>query len=222
MMNVKSMTYKTTTDLVVVGAGGLGREVVWLIREINAVKKTWSFIGLADDGMQGKTVEGYPIVGTVSDIINQPARPHFVVAIADSQIRRQITQELLVQHFPLATLVHPQVNQSNNQIGEGSIVCAGTILTTNVNLGRSCIVNPGCFIGHDAVIQDYVSLMPGAHIAGETTVGTGCFLGIGSTVKNRVKLGDNGTYGAGAVVINHMPDDIVAVGVPAKVIKNKQ
>ena len=154
--------------LVIVGVGGLGREVAWLVADINRQNPEWEFKGFVDDGVQGNTVEGYPVLGPVEHLFNLSPDIWTVVAIADSQVRKKFVRQIQGQGRKLATLVHPSVSISDYvKIGVGSIICSGTVITTNVSMGQAAIINLGCFIGHDTELQDYVSLMPAAHQAGE-------------------------------------------------------
>lgn len=206
--------------LVIIGAGGLGREVAWLVNDINREKLTWDLLGFIDDGKDGYTAEGYPIIGKSIDIYDLQPTPAVVIAIADSAVRARIFEQLSKRCIEFATLIHPSVMMSEYvSIGKGSIICAGTVITTNVKLGESCIVNPNCFIGHDTVLDDFVSLMPGTNIAGEVIVGKGTYFGLNSAVINRITIGAWSTIGAGATVITDIPDGVVAAGVPARVVR---
>jgi len=208
--------------LVIIGAGGLGREVAWLVTDINRQRPEWDFIGFVDDGVQGKTPEGYPVLGTLDYFLKLPSHPWAVVAIADSVARKKITQRLHTCRTKTATLIHPSVSMSNYvQIGPGSIICSGTIITTNVILGQASILNLGCRIGHDTVLEDFVSLMPATNLAGEVKVGEGSYFGLNSCAINRTNIGKWSIIGAGATVTSDIPDYSVAVGVPARVIKHR-
>lgn len=206
--------------LIIVGAGGLGREIAWLVADINRQKPEWDFKGFVDEGVQGNTVEGYPVLGPVEHLYDMSLNIWVVVAIADSRVRMKFVQQIISQGRKLATLVHPSVSMSDYvEIGAGSIICSGTVITTNVTLGQAAIINPGCFIGHDTELQNYVSLMPAANLAGEVKVGEGCYFGLNSCVINRTAIGEWSIIGAGAVVVDNIPAYSLAVGVPAKVIK---
>lgn len=214
---------KELQPLAIIGAGGLGREVAWLINDINKERPTWDLVGFFDDGQKGHTVEGYPIIGKVDDVMGLNPSPAVVIAIADSGIRNRIFEQLSSREIKFATLIHPSVVMSEYvRVGEGSIICAGTVITTNVKLGNACIVNLNCSIGHDTVLSDFVSLMPGANVAGEVCVGKGTYFGLNSAVINRNTIGEWTTIGAGAVVITDIPDRVTAVGVPARVIKGQE
>ena len=206
--------------LIIVGAGGLGREVAWLAADINRQKPEWDFIGFVDDGVQGNTVEGYQVLGPVKHLFEMSPDIWVVVAIADSKTRMKFIQQIQDQGRKLATLVHPSVSMSDYvKIGDGSIICPGAIITTNVSLGISNIINLGCFIGHDTKLQDFVSLMPASNLAGEVRVGEGCYFGLNSCVINRTSIGEWSVIGAGATVVNDIPAYSLAVGVPARVVK---
>lgn len=206
--------------LVIIGAGGLGREVAWLVADINKSNPEWDFVGFVDDGVQGNTVEGYPILGPVEHLFQINPRPWVTIAIADAQVRQQLLRELEREGILLATLIHPSVLMSDHvSIEPGGIICAGTIITTNVAIGKAGIVNLGGFIGHDTVLGDCVSMMPASNLAGEVTVGDGCYFGMNSCVINRTKIGEWSVIGAGAAVTRDIPSHSLAVGVPARVVR---
>ncbi len=215
------MTESKLKLLVIIGAGGLGREVASLVNDINKESITWDLIGFIDDRKKGQTVEGYPIIGKFDDVFELKPTPAVVIAIADSAIRLKMFERLMAKGVRVVSVVHPSVVMSDYvDIGEGTIICAGSVITTNVKLGKACIINPNCFVGHDSGLSDFVSLMPGANIAGDVTVGEGTYLGLNSTVINKVKIGAWSTIGAGAAVVKDLPDHVTAVGVPAKIIKS--
>ncbi|MDQ7839611.1 MAG: acetyltransferase [bacterium] len=206
--------------LVIFGAGGFGREVAWLVDEINGVSPEWELLGFVDDRATGHTTEGVPILGPVAHLNTLKGQVWVVLAVGDSRARYRLARELEDKGFPFATLVHPSVRMSGHvRVEQGSIVCAGCILTTNIRIGRNCIINPGCFIGHDTRVGDFSSLMPGVNLAGDVIVGTGCYFGLNACAINRVTIGEWSVIGAGATVIRDIPPRVVAVGVPAKPVR---
>jgi|SRR5690606_5914515 len=208
------------TPLIVVGAGGLGREVAWHIEEINADKPTFEFLGFLDD-FATHTPEGYPILGKTDDWLKRPERGvHVVCAIGDPFVRYHIVQKFTAHGVPFATLIHPSVRRSRwVQFGPGTIACINASFTTNVCVGGHAVINPDCTVGHDVEIAAFTSLMPGVRISGNVVLGVGTYLGVGSVVINKVSVGAWSVIGAGAVVTKDVPPGVVAVGVPAKPIK---
>jgi len=206
--------------LIIVGAGGLGREVAWLVDDINKQTREWDLLGFVDDGVTGNTVEEYPVLGNVDSLFTMKPVSWAIVAIADAQVRKRIIMRIQQSDIPIATLIHPSVQKSGFiEINPGSIICAGSVLTTNIKLGLASIINPNCFIGHDTVLNDFVSLMPGVNVAGEVTLGEGVYMGLNAGVINRTIIREWSIVGAGATVVNDIPAYSLAVGVPARVVK---
>lgn len=207
-------------DLVIVGASDFGREVEDLVKRINQQNDEWNLLGFVDDCLVGETLEGTRILGPISYLYDLLERPYVVIAIANTTVRKKIATELYKRDFKFATLIDPSVIISSNfEVDHGSIICAGTIFAINTKVGKHCIINLGCRIGHDTVLGDYSSLMPGTNLAGNVIVGAGCYFGLNACVINNTHVGAWSTIGAGAAVVKDIPDNVVAVGVPARVIK---
>ncbi len=202
------------------GAGGLGREVAWLVGEINAARRRWDLLGFLDDDPRrhGSSAGGVPVLGDLGSPL--PAGTHAVLAIGDPRARRRAIERLEARAVALATLVHPGVALSPSvSVGEGSVVMPGVVLTVDIWVGRHVLLSPGCTVGHDTVIGDGSSLMPGVHLAGAVTLGERVFVGMGASVISGITIGSDVVLGAGAVVIDHLPPGVTAVGVPARVIR---
>ena len=209
-----------TIPLIIVGAGGFGREVAWLVESINAERPRYELLGFLDD-TASSTPEAYPVLGTLDNWLAAPERGVQVAcAVGDPTTRFRIVQRLDAAGVTFATLVDPSLRSSRwVEIGPGGIVCAATVFTTNIRIGPHAIINLDCTIGHDSQIGAFASLMPGVHISGEVDLGIGIYLGTGAVVINRIRIGDWTVIGAGAVVSRDLPSRVVAVGIPAKAIK---
>lgn len=106
------------------------------------------------------------------------------------------------------------------EIGQGSVVAPGSVITTNVKLGRHCLINVSATISHDSTLGDYVTVSPGAHLAGKVQLGDGVFVGIGATISNGVTIAAGCVIGAGTLVLQDITEEnSIVVGVPGKVIK---
>lgn len=210
-------------DLIIIGASGFGREVAWLTERINAKTPTWNIVGFLDDNkdIQGKEINGYKVLGTCDDA-KSFADAYFVCAVGASAVREKIIQKLISLNpaIKFATLIDPSVIKSNLvQIGEGSIICAQTILTVNITIGKHVIINLDCTVGHDAVLNDFVTLYPSVNISGNTEFGRCVELGTGMQIIQGKRIGEYTIVGAGAVVVKDLPERCTAVGTPAVPIK---
>ena len=209
-------------ELVVVGAGGFGREVIWQIERNKELMETYSILGFVDDSLCGGEVNGYPVVGNLAWLAAQTKKMAVVVAIGNAAVRKRIASELMKNAslmFP--TLVADNVIGSKLlTIGKGSIICLGTIATVNISIGEFCIINLASTIGHDVVIEDFVTVYPGANISGNVTIHETTEIGTGAKIIQGKEIGANTVIGAGTVVIRDIPEGVTAVGNPARIVKS--
>lgn len=105
------------------------------------------------------------------------------------------------------------------RVGDGSIICAHTIITVDVTIGEHTILNLDCTVGHDAVLHDFVTLYPSVNVSGITELGECVEMGTGSQIIQVKKIGEDTIIGAGSVVVKEIPANCTAVGVPAVPIK---
>ena len=215
----------TRPPLVIFGAGGLGREVLLLIQQLNDVHPTWQVRGFYDDcAPTAPTVGGLPYLGTAADL-NATSEPLAVaVAVGSSAGRAAVVARLSSAQLSFPSLVHPGVALHPRQrvaLGVGCIIQQSCVLTCDIALGRFVLLNLGCTVGHDADLADFCSLMPHANVGGAAQLAPGVYLGTNATVIQGVRVGANTTVGAGAVVVRDMPANVTAVGVPAKPVKSE-
>lgn len=190
-------------DIVIIGAGGIGREVAWIIEEINEVKSTWNIIGFVDENseMHGKILNGYKVLGGFDTLDKLEVKPYVVVAIANCKVKKDIVEKLDGK-FKFATVIDPTVRVGKYiEIGEGSIVYPGVILTVNTKLGNHVVVSGNCGIGHDTVIGDYSSVLWGSSFSGYDVVGSECFIGVGTKVVQGISIGNGSRVNAGMTVL---------------------
>jgi sugar O-acyltransferase (sialic acid O-acetyltransferase NeuD family) len=209
-------------DIAIWGAGGFGREVKTLIDDINSSEKKYNFIGFFDDGFKkGELINDTPILGGIDDLNKYMKKTAVAIALGDPTAREKICSRIHNSKIVYPTLIHPSVIMNNNyvKIGKGTIICAGCILTCNIELRNFIVLNLCCTIGHDSKINNYSSFMPSVNISGEVTVGHNVFVGTGVKIINKINIGANSIIGAGAVVSKSIPSSCTAVGIPAKPIK---
>jgi sugar O-acyltransferase (sialic acid O-acetyltransferase NeuD family) len=209
--------------IAIFGAGGFGLEVAMLIEQINEVKTQWEIIGFFDDGEPaGKVMNGYTLLGGTQKLNTWPSDLNLVLALGIPKTKKSVFESITNPRVCFPVLIHPSVILGSRKyvtIGEGSIICAGSIITTNISIGRHVILNLACTVGHETQIGDYSSFMPTCNVSGEVTIGEATFWGTGAKIINQKTVGNNVIIGAGAVVTNDIPDDVTAVGVPARIIK---
>lgn len=210
------------SDLVIYGAGGLGRETALMVQQINAYQKRWNLLGFFDDGKQkGTQIDGLPVLGGVHDL-NATAVPLSVaVAISNPQARRKIIAQISNSLIQFPVLVHPsaQTGSDTNTFEKGTIITAGVILTTGITLGAFVIVNLATTIGHDVQIGAFTAVMPGCRISGNVRIGEEVLLVTGAVILQNLTIGKSSKVGAGAVVIKEVAAGHTVVGVPAKPVK---
>lgn len=208
-------------DLYIIGAGGFGREVAWLVERINKINPTWNIKGFIDDNesLWGTKEDAYNVVGdcnylkTLGDV-------YAVCAVGSVRGRKLIIDKLKDSNVKFATVIDPAAIVSNRvEIGEGTIICAGTIITVDIEIGNHVIINLDCTLGHDDVIADYVTVYPSVNISGNVTVGECSELGTGMQIIQGKNIAPNTIVGAGAVVVKDLNESGTYVGSPAKRIK---
>ncbi|MEK5214644.1 acetyltransferase [Psychrobacillus sp. FSL H8-0487] len=207
-------------DIVIIGAGGFGREVAWLIEDINKINEEWNIIGFVDDNesIQGTNINGYKVIGNIEWLKNQ--KLNLVNAIGDTIVKKKVIGRLIESENTYPVLIHPSVIFSDQvSFGEGSIICAANIITTNIEIGNHVIINLNCTIGHDVVLGNYTTVLPSVNVSGFVKTEECVSIGTGSAVIQGVKIGENTVIGAGSVVVKDLPANCTAVGAPAKPIK---
>ena len=210
-------------NLIIFGAGGFGRETAWAVERINKISPTWNLLGFMDDDdtIQGTEINSYPVLGKLREVDKYPD-VYFVCAVGASKKKKKIIHNMKMNNpnIKFGTVIDPSVERSDLvTVGEGTIICAHTIMTVNISIGNHVIINLDCTIGHDVVINDFSTLYPSVNVSGMSEIGHAVELGTGMQMIQGKKIGNYSIVGAGAVVVRDIPAACTAVGNPAKVIK---
>ncbi len=198
----------------VIGGGGHAKVVIRTLLDLG-----YAIAAVFDDNpkLWGLRLLGYPIVGPVERIRDCPPLPA-VIAIGAIAVRMALAERL---NLPWLTVVdrHAHVDPTV-RLGRGTVVMRGAIIQADSSLGDHVIVNTAASVDHDCAVANHVHICPGVHLAGGVTVGEAAFLGIGSVAIPGVRIGAATIIGAGAAVVRDLPERVLAVGVPARVIKS--
>ncbi len=211
-------------NLIILGTGDFGREMAHMVERINdrSAEKKWNLLGFStnDEEIKGSVVDGYDVICTDDELKRCTDEIYVICSLGVSKARKRVVEKISNPNIKFATLIDPDVKLFRDaEVGEGSVICAGSIFAINTHVGKHVIVNLNSTLGHDVVVEDYCVINPGVNISGKVTVHECSDLGTGSKVIQGLSIGPNTTVGAGAAVVRDIPPNCVAVGVPAKPIK---
>lgn len=219
------MTASAKRELVVVGAGGFGRETAEAVRALNAAGGSWRLAGFLDDdsALHGRMIDGVTVLGGIEELTEMPdvsvvvctGRPGNYVS------RPKITEKLALPPERYATIIHPSASvSSTSQVGPGTVLLANTVLTAAVTVGSHVAVMPHVVLTHDDIVSDFATIASGACLGGSVHVGRYAYIGSGALVREDRSIGSGALVGMGAVVTRDIPPHEVWAGVPARYIRN--
>lgn len=209
--------------LVILGAGGLARELADAVAYINKNTKTFEVLGYLDDEeeLTGQKRLQLPVLGTVDWLAENKSDDLYAIAgVGDVYSREKLSRAAQKHSVRLATIIHPSaLVGSGSSIEAGAFIAAGCAITVNVSLGKCSLVNMHSTIAHDVNIGDYVSIHPGARISGEVSIGDYALIGTQAVILNRCTIGKGAVVAMGAVVAHDVPEHTLVAGNPARVIR---
>lgn len=194
----------------IIGASGHGKVVADIARKIG-----YEEILFFDDNQAVTHCGVYPVVGGTRDVMKLDC--HVFVAIGNPGVRSRLQEQLeqLGKYIPV--LVHPNAVVADDvQLGAGTVVVAGAVINPGAKIGKGCIINTCSSVDHDCVLEDYVHIAVGAHVAGTVWIGHHTWIGAGATVSNNVDICADCMIGAGAVVCRDIVEEGTYMGVPAR------
>jgi sugar O-acyltransferase (sialic acid O-acetyltransferase NeuD family) len=208
--------------LIIVGAGGFGREVFAVVEAINRVgSQRYEVLGFLDDGAPDtERIDrlGSRFLGNTRGELDVGFRYVIGIGMKGGAMRKQIDRRFAAAGLsPCDPLVHPSAWIGPDvTLGLGTVVCAGASITTNVRTGRHVHINPNVNIGHDCRIGDYVTVAPLCAVSGAVTLEDEVDLGASATILPGVRIGQGALVGAGAVVTRDVDPRSTVVGLPAR------
>lgn len=216
-----------TTALLIIGAGGFGRETLDAVEAANAAGPApgYRLLGVLDDAPSPVNLErlaarSVRYLGRVDDWLVHGQQADYLIAVGQPAARAVIAGKLANAGQRAAKVVHPRATLGSRvMLGEGAIVCAGVQVSTNVSIGRHVHLNPSATIGHDTVLADFVSVNPSATVSGECHIGAGVLIGAAAVILQGRTVGADSTVGAAACVTRPVQAGVVVMGVPARVAR---
>jgi len=209
--------------VVILGAGGFAREVLWVFREANKVNHQWEVLGFIDEEPEnhGKLICDLPILGGFEWFKKTDKSEIEVICGAGSpETKKHFVEKAKSLGLDFCSVIHPNVRMSRYvEIGKGTVITAGNIITTQVKIGKYVSLNLDCTLGHDDAIENYCNIAPGSHLSGNVTLKEGVDFGTGAVILQGLTVGKWSIIGAGAVVTRDIPDHVTAVGIPARAVK---
>lgn len=205
-------------DLYIVGAGGCGREVLHIIKDIHRIQgPRWNIMGFLDDTedpLKGKECD-YSVVGTIQDYVPKE-NDVLVMGIASPQAKQKLVPMLLERGARFETVIHPNTGLGEfNHIGIGTIIAEGFGMTVNVDVGEYVLLLD-CILGHDVQVGDFSTISTKANVLGNVHIGRGAFLGANAVIAPHAVVEDNAYVGIGSVVLKKVKAGKRVFGNPAR------
>ncbi len=211
-------------DLIIIGAGGSGREVADAIGDMT---EEWNLLGYLDDDplKQGKIINGVSVLGKIEDVVEYP-NCYFIMILGNPRdlfIRKRFVEQLKIEIERYATIVHPAAWVSRYAtIGHDTFVMPGTTIMPNVRIGNHVAISANTHIAHDTRVGDYVGMANSASVAGRVTIEEGAFIGANASIREDITIGQWSLIGMGSVVVENVPPYEVWVGNPAKFVRKRK
>ncbi len=210
-----------TKKVVIYGAGLGGKQVLEIARWLSNIE----IVGFIDDSqsLHGKEPSGYKVFGDIDTLKYMVDRQEIdgVILSSHSEMRRKVYQRLKdeIESIDLVTMIDPRaIVGSAVEIGEGVLIEAGAVIGTGTKVGNGVIVDTGAIVSHDCAIGDHCHLSPGCTLSGLVELEDNVMVGVGASINSTVTVGRNTIISPGSAVMNHVIDNVVVIGVPAKII----
>jgi len=208
-------------NLIIIGAGGFGREVFGWAQQCPEHEKEWTIKGFLDDNPESLASFNIEceVIASVKDY--QPASEDlFVCAIGRPKVKKTCCRQIMQKGGRFTNIIHPKVTFGRNvELGSGVILCPGVTMTCGIKIGSFVTFNLHCAVGHDVVVGDWCQMSSFCDLTGGVVLGEGVFMGSHASILPGVRVGDNAVVGAGSTVLKNVNPDTTVIGVPAKVLK---
>ena len=209
-------------QVIVYGAGGLGREVMQIVLKTLVAGREYDALGYVDDGIApGTVLNGFPVLGGGDYLQNLDGDIALVLGIAAPDIKTRLYHRFKdKRNISFPNVIHPGASVSESaSLGRGVVIAHGCLISVDVALGECVFMNSCAIVGHDTKIGDFTSIMSLAAIAGNVTIGERCLIGTMSAIRQGLDVGESATIGMGSIVLRDVPSVATVLGNPAKRIR---
>lgn len=212
------MILQKSKKILIFGGGGHGKVILDIL--LSAKKEVLGFLD-EDESKIGTEIRGFKILGGWK-FLEKNREVAVALGIGNNEIRQSIYQKIKELRIEAAQAIHAKAIISlDTKIGEGVVIMPGAVVNSGTVIEDGAVVNTGATVDHDCFLKKFCQVWPGANLAGAIEVGELSYVGTGTSVIQNIKIGKNVMIGAGAAVVQDIPDNVVAAGVPARIIKNK-
>ncbi|MEC2054495.1 acetyltransferase [Peribacillus psychrosaccharolyticus] len=199
--------------LLIIGASGHGKVVADIALKMNK----WKSVAFLDDNENIESTMGIEVIGKSSEAVKYLKNSDIFVGVGNNNIREKIQRKLEAEGASIPIIIHPTSVIGNQvELSSGIVVMAGAVINCCSKIGKGCIINTGATIDHDNIIEEFVHISPGTHLAGTVRIGKSSWLGIGSIVNNNINITSNCKIGSGTVVVKNITEAGTYIGVPAR------
>jgi len=215
--------------LIVVGSSGHAKDVINAIEKIDSLGGEYQITCLIDDYRNlGEKTFNYEVRGRIADLpqlVENHSAFNIIIAIGDNFGRKKVAERIKTLcpavHFP--SIIHPTCEIGRDiSVGEWTYIGPLVVISTSVIIGNFCSLEGPCVLGHETIMEDYSSLGNNVSVGGNCRIGCGSAVLNGATVIQKITIGENTLIGAGATVLGDIPSNVLAVGTPAKVKKERR
>ena len=211
-------------EIAIIGAGGYGREVACMIRQINEDCPTWDFIGFFDDdpSLSGTSNPYGKVLGSIDSLNAIDRNLSVAIAIGSPTAISNIVGRIINPLIDFPNIIAPSViflDREGVKMGKGNIIGTNCALSCNVNIGNFNVFNSYIFVGHDVTVGDCNVIMPSCNVSGGVRMGYRNFMGVKSVILQYISIGNDTRIGAASVVMRNTKDGLLYLGNPAKGIQ---
>ena len=208
--------------MIIIGSKGFAKELLEVLHH-NKTLENLVFFDNVNDDVHGKLYDTFPILKTFEEVKDyfEKVTNEFAIGIGNPILREKVYQQFTAIGGNCKTIIsqYAKIGYYQNEIGIGSTIMTDAIITSNITIGKCCLINKQTLIGHDVKIGDFCELSPGTKIGGNVSIGNFTSIGMNASILPKLNIGNNVVIAAGAVVTKNIPDNCMAAGVPAIIKK---